>query len=323
VLSELPEEWRAATSRWARINRRGRTLIDGQSCPSRNEEYLLYQTLVGTWPLDGMGRLKAAPTTEVAPTYRDRIVAYMQKAMREAKICTSWLNPSEAHEQAMTRFVDFVLARDHSVFRADFMAFVHRVSTHGIYNSLAQLAVKIGAPGVPDVYQGSELWDFTLVDPDNRRPVDYAYRQALLAELETAVAAEGEGAVAARLAASPFDDRLKLLTTMTLLRLRREEHTVFDCGAYQPLTVTGTHRERVFAFARSLGTRHVVVAVPRLTASFDGNWDDTTIELPRAAFHEVFTGQCFPDPCLPDPSRPAVRAAELFDRFPIAALRGH
>ena len=158
--------------------------IDGQSYPSRNEEYLLYQTLVGILAARADGR----PTRSAA--YRERIVAYMHKAMREAKVNTSWLNPSEPHEQAMTRFVE-VGAGAATTRRSatDFVAFQRRVAQLGIYNSLAQLALKIAAPGVPDFYQGTELWDFSLVDPDNRRPVDYARRRALLAELDAAIAA--------------------------------------------------------------------------------------------------------------------------------------
>jgi (1->4)-alpha-D-glucan 1-alpha-D-glucosylmutase len=321
VLADLAEDWKAATSRWARLNRRGRSLLDGQSYPSRNDEYLLYQTLVGTWPLQPMD----GPATA---TYRERIVGYMHKAMREAKIYTSWLNPSDAHEQAMTRFVDFVLASAHVAFRADFEAFAQRVSRHGIHNSLAQLAIKIGAPGVPDFYQGTEIWDFTLVDPDNRRPVDYGHRRALLADLDAALVRDGTAAVASRLAADPFDDRLKLYATTMMLRLRREEHAIFDEGSYRPLATSGMHGHRVFAFARSLAGRHAVVAVPRLTASFNGDWGDTRIELPEAsAFRELFTGR-YPTPDSAGPAPPSgdglvtsIRAAELFTQFPIAVLR--
>ena len=170
VLSEVPDAWKQATSRWARSNRRGRTIIDGQSYPSRNEEYLLYQTLVGTWPPAPMDAAQEQ-------VYRERIVAYMQKAMREAKVFTSWLNPSEPHEEAMKQFVEAVLDPDNTAFREDFVAFQDRIADFGVYNSLAQLAVKIAAPGVPDFYQGTELWDFSLVDPDNRRAVDFGRRQ--------------------------------------------------------------------------------------------------------------------------------------------------
>ena len=186
VLSELPGAWKQATARWARANRRGRSTVEGQSYPSRNEEYLLYQTLIGSWPAEPMDAAQE-------DVYRDRIVAYMHKAMREAKVFTSWLNPSEPHEQAMTGFVEAVLAPDNTAFRQDFVEFERRVAQYGIYNSLAQLAVKVAAPGVPDFYQGTELWDFSLVDPDNRRPVDYDRRRVLLEEIDAAHAIGGGG----------------------------------------------------------------------------------------------------------------------------------
>jgi (1->4)-alpha-D-glucan 1-alpha-D-glucosylmutase len=308
VLSEIPEAWRAATSRWARVNRRGRSAVDDQPYPSRNQEFLLYQTLVATWPLDPVGPAEAS-------TYRDRIVAYMHKAMREAKIDTSWLNPSEPHERAMTRLIDFVLEPDHAAFRADFVEFVQRVARPGIYNSLAQLAIKIGAPGVPDFYQGAELWDFSLVDPDNRRPVDYPRRRALLAELDEAVSREGRAALAARLTATPADDRLKLYATTTMLRFRRKQRTIFEDGGYRPIEVRGPHRHRVFAFARDAGERHALIVVPRLMASFDGTWADTRLELPFGprAYHDVLTDRC-------TPPLTELAVADVFAAFPVAVL---
>jgi (1->4)-alpha-D-glucan 1-alpha-D-glucosylmutase len=222
----------------------------------------------------------------------------------------------------MTRFIDFILAGDHTSFRADFTAFARRIATHGIYNSLAQLALKIGAPGVPDFYQGTEVWDFSLVDPDNRRPVDYTRRQALLAELDETAGRDGRGAVAARLAAGPFDDRLKLYATTAMLRFRRNEPAIFETGSYRPLATGGVHAHRLFAFARIAGGGQAVVAVPRLTASFDLDWRDSWIELPPGEFENVFTGQSVS----PSPAGPGgllmVRAADLFGQFPIAALRG-
>jgi (1->4)-alpha-D-glucan 1-alpha-D-glucosylmutase len=323
VLSEIPNDWRAAVSRWARLNRRGRSTIDGESYPSRNDEFLLYQTLLGTWPTQPM-------TPDADDAYRARIVAYMQKAMREAKIHTSWLTPSEAHEAAMTRFVEFVLARDHAGFRSDFNAFVQRIARHGIYNSLAQLAIKIAAPGIPDFYQGTELLEFSLVDPDNRRPVDYARRRSLLRELDAAEAQEGRTALARRLAAAA-DERVKLYATATMLRFRRDERTIFDDGSYAPLTAAGQRARHVFAFARASGTRAIIAAVPRLTVTIRGSdqasphgleWQDTVIPAPRgfATFHHVLTGRCVP--VSPDPvsGGPALHAADLFEDFPIALL---
>jgi (1->4)-alpha-D-glucan 1-alpha-D-glucosylmutase len=327
VLSELPGVWKQATSRWARANRRGRSVLDRQSYPSRNEEYLLYQTLIGTWPLSPM-------TPEEDAEYRARIIAYMHKAMREAKVFTSWLNPSEAHERAMTRFVETALAPDNEVFRSDFLLLERRVAMCGIYNSLSQLAVKIGAPGVPDFYQGTEAWDFSLVDPDNRRPVDYERRRALLSALDTAVAQQGPAAVAGALTSNPRDDRMKLYTTSGLLRFRRSHLDLFQGGAYQALDVGGARREHVFAFARMDGRHSAIVAVPRLTATLlpEGDaapvgeevWGDTTIDAPPdapASYRHVLTGATV---CACQKhGRPALRAADVFANFPVAFLEPH
>jgi (1->4)-alpha-D-glucan 1-alpha-D-glucosylmutase len=324
VLSELPGVWKQATSRWARANRRGRSTLDGQSYPSRNEEYLLYQTLIGTWPLSPM-------TADGEADYRARIVAYMHKAMREAKVFTSWLNPSDAHERAMARFVETALAPDNEAFRSDFLMLERRVASCGIYNSLSQLAVKIGAPGVPDFYQGTEVWDFSLVDPDNRRPVDYGRRRTLLNELDAAVEQRGPAAVVGELMANPRDDRTKLYTTSALLRFRRSHLDMFQRGAYQALDVGGARRAHVFAFARTDGRQSVLVAVPRLPATLlaEGDvapvgeqvWGDTTIDAPLdapASYRHVLTGATV-CACEKDGS-PALRAADVFASFPVAFL---
>jgi (1->4)-alpha-D-glucan 1-alpha-D-glucosylmutase len=312
VLSELPGEWRQATGRWARMNRKARVTIDGESYPSRNEEYLLYQTLVGTWPARPM-------TPDEESDYAARIRNYMLKTMREAKVFTSWLNPSEPHENAMGRFVEMVLSPDNGAFRRDFSELASRVARYGVYNSLAQLAIKIGAPGVPDFYQGTELWDFSLVDPDNRRPVDYEKRRQMLDTL-------GEPS---ELLAHPEDDRLKLFATATLLRARRAAHDVFRCGGYEPLAAHGRGREHVFAFARVLGERHAIVAVPRLVATLkpDGDaplggvWGDTRIRVPDSAprcYRQAFTGACAT--VIEENGGRWLRAADAFADFPIALL---
>jgi (1->4)-alpha-D-glucan 1-alpha-D-glucosylmutase len=314
VLSELPGAWKQSLARWARMNRRARTTIDGHSYPSRNEEYLLYQTLVGTWPfhMDAEGEA----------SYRERIVQYMLKAMREAKVVTSWINPSERHESAMAAFVEAILAPDNTAFREDFLAFEHRIARYGIYNSLAQLAIKIGAPGVPDFYQGTELWDFSLVDPDNRRPVDYARRRALLDE---ARGLDVEGAMA-----RPEDDRLKLFVTTRLLAFRREHADAFAFGSYEPLAFDGNRREHLFGFARrAAGAADVLVIVPRLVAGLvaDANvapvgervWGDTRVIVPDGparCYRHTLTGSCVPV------TNGAVRMADVFNQAPIAFLAG-
>ena len=321
ALSELPGAWKQAIARWARANRRGRATIDGQSYPSRNEEYLLYQTLVGSWPFEPMDE-------EGERRYRERIVAYMHKAMREAKVVTSWINPSEPHEEAMTRFIESVLAAQNTAFREDFLEFHGRISHYGIYNSLSQLAVKIGAPGIPDFYQGTELWDFSLVDPDNRRPVDYARRAALLDELRVSTTGEhGRRQTFERLMATPHDDRLKLLVTTGLLHARRAQAEVFDSGAYEPLALDGQRREHAFGFARRHGGRETLVIVPRLVAGLlpeasvpplgERVWGDTRVTLPpghAGCYRHALTGECV------HAEDGALRLAGIFAHAPVAFL---
>ena len=322
VLSELPNEWKQAASRWARINRRGRSVIDEQSYPSRNEEYFLYQTLLGTWPLEPMDAARERD-------YRDRIAAYMLKAMREAKVYTSWINPSDTHEQAMTRFLESVLSPDNRAFRQAFLDFHRRIAQCGIYNSLSQLAIKIAAPGVPDFYQGTELWDFSLVDPDNRRPVDYGQRRALLAQLDADCTRDGRAAVASRLIET-LDARLKLFATTTMLRARKDEREMFEQGGYRPLDVVGARSEHLFAFARTHGGRQAVIAVPRLVAALTPEavapigervWSDTRIDLTGLpavrGYRNMITGRCVP---VATDGGPALRASAVFEQFPIAML---
>jgi (1->4)-alpha-D-glucan 1-alpha-D-glucosylmutase len=324
VLSEVPGAWKQAVSRWSAANRRGRSVVGGASFPSRNEEFLFYQTLLGTWP-------SAPMTAEEEAVFRDRMIAYMQKAMREAKVFTSWLNPSESHETAMARFVSMALAPDNTAFRSDFLGFARLVARCGIYNSLAQLAVKIGAPGVPDFYQGTESWDFSLVDPDNRRPVDYERRHSLLRELDDAVSARGQQAVVGELTANPWDDRIKLYATSVLLRFRRSQLDLFQRGDYHPLASAGGARDHVFAFARQFGNQAVAVAVPRLTATLLADrdtaplgehvWGDTSIDAPAggpASYRHVLTGATIcADECA---GQRRFRAADVFAGFPVGFL---
>jgi len=321
ALSEIANEWRQAAGRWARLNRKARVILDGESYPSRNEEYLFYQTLVGTWPLRPM-------SDDDERDYLQRIRDYMLKTMREAKVFTSWLNPSEPHERAMARFVEMVLSPNNVAFRRDFIELASRVASFGIYNSLAQLAIKIGAPGVPDFYQGTELWDFSLVDPDNRRPVDYQKRRDLLETLPER-SSDDQATFIAELLGHPEDDRLKLFATATMLRARRAAHDVFRCGAYEALAVEGRARDHVFAFARVLGQRQAIVAVPRLVATLmpDGGaplgavWSDTRIAVPEEAprcYRQAFTGVCAP--VIEEDGGRWIRAADAFAQFPIALL---
>jgi (1->4)-alpha-D-glucan 1-alpha-D-glucosylmutase len=321
ALSELPNEWRQAAGRWARLNRKARTILDGESYPSRNEEYLFYQTLIGTWPMRAM-------SDDDEREYAQRIRDYMLKTMREAKVFTSWLNPSQPHEKAMARFVEMVLSPSNGAFRRDFLELASRVARYGVYNSLAQLAIKIGAPGVPDFYQGTELWNFSLVDPDNRRPVDYQKRRELLDTMPDPLSGD-HAALLGELLEHPEDDRLKLFATKTLLRARRIAHDVFRCGRYEALPIEGSARDHVFAFARVLARRQAVIAVPRLVATLkpDGRaplgdvWSDTRIAVPEGAprcYRQALTGACAA--VIEEEGRQWVRAADAFAQFPVALL---
>ncbi|HET7341753.1 MAG TPA: malto-oligosyltrehalose synthase [Methylomirabilota bacterium] len=273
VLSEIPGEWRARVAAWQRLNRKHRTMLEGAAAPGANTEYLLYQTLVGAWPLDA-----------------ERLRAYMVKATREAKVHTSWINPDPRYDGAIAKFVEAILDPERAAaFLADFLPFQARVAHFGRLNSLAQTLVKLTAPGVPDFYQGTELWDLSLVDPDNRRPVDWAPRRRMLDELRAALAGGAERAALAReLAAGMEDGRVKLFLVHEALAFRRARRALFERGDYRPLEARGVWAEHVCAFARVADGAAAVTVIPRLLARRgaetpplgDGYWADTTVELP-------------------------------------------
>jgi (1->4)-alpha-D-glucan 1-alpha-D-glucosylmutase len=222
VLSEMPGAWKLHLSRWSRLNKRYKVELDGHPVPDRNEEYLLYQTLIGSWPLEPMNDSQYR-------TFCERIQGYMEKALREAKVHTSWLNPYPAYDSAVHKFIEAILDRTRpNPFLDDMLAFHQGVATYGVYNSLSQVLCKIAAPGVPDFYQGAELWDFSLVDPDNRRAVDYDHRRFLLEDIDrTIVQADDRPAAVRELLARAVDGRIKLYLIMTALRYRRDYASLF------------------------------------------------------------------------------------------------
>ena len=189
VLSEMPDAWRKAVGRWTRITGSARTRVDGDHAPDRNDEYLFYQTLIGTWPAED---LDAPVPREASEEYAQRIRAYMRKAIKEAKAHTSWVNENQPYEKALDNFVTSTL-RGHAApaFLAAFVPFQRQVARLGAINSLSQLVLRMTSPGVVDFYQGNELWDLHLVDPDNRQPVDFAARAAMLDELTASHDAAG------------------------------------------------------------------------------------------------------------------------------------
>jgi len=323
VLSEMPAAWRLEARRWSRLNRHRKRQVDGAEAPSRNDEYLLYQTLVGAWP---------APEPDEAglAQFCERIEAYMLKAAREGKEHTSWINPNDEYEKALVEFVRALLRTAAAApFLERLRAFVSAIARIGRINSLAQLAVKLTAPGVPDFYQGAELWALDLVDPDNRRAVDYPLRRSLLAELQTQFdCASAEWAERARSLLENMDDgRVKLYVTWLGLSTRCEVRELFDEGSYVALKTSGEHADRLCAFARVHGEAASITVVPRLIAGLDTNdaaplgeaaWKDTRVELPRelaGSYANIFTGETVSE----DASK-GLRVADLFANFPVAVL---
>ena len=309
VLSEIPGAWKAAVSKWRALNRRHKVTVRAATVPDANEEYHLYQTLVGAWPFQ-----------HDHAAFVERIRAYMIKALREAKTHTSWLSPDEDYEQGVLAFVQAILDRRRAnPFMQAFLPFQARVAELGIYASLAQLLIKITAPGVPDFYQGTELWDLNLVDPDNRRRVDYERRR-------TSFASDP-----AELLEHRADGRIKLFAIARALEARAKLRDVYERGEYIPVESAGTRRDSVFAFARRYEDTIAITCVPRLVASLIPDaagpplgpvWADTRIELSgslRSAagrtFVDAFTGATMTAGDDGSLSAPAV-----FDRFPIALL---
>jgi (1->4)-alpha-D-glucan 1-alpha-D-glucosylmutase len=322
VLSEIPEAWNQAVRRWSLLNTPHRVEVDGSLAPDRNEEYLIYQTLLGAWPLDGAAR-------QPAEDFVGRICAYMQKAMREAKVNTSWLNVSEGYEQAVVQFVRAILSPPQSSeFISDLDAFARRIADHGFFNSLAQTAIKICTPGVPDFYQGAELWEFSLVDPDNRRPVDFALRQEWLNELERRAAEDLSRLTGDILAAWP-DPRVKLFLVWRALGLRSRMPDVFLEGDYIPLYLEGERSENLFAFARRKNDCWVLTITPRFTtrlgegglSAVQLGWEDVLLKLPVEApscFRCAFTGENIQ--LTQDEDGKGLPLHDIFRRFPVGLL---
>ncbi len=309
LLSELPRTWRHKVLGWSRLNRSRHIEVDGAPAPEPNHEYLFYQALFGAWPLD-----LRADDAEAMPAFAERMVAFMQKALREGKERSSWTNPDAAYEEAVSRFIHGVLAvSSTNAFPADFAGFVESVARFGAINSLAQTLLKLTIPGVPDIYRGADLWDASLVDPDNRRPVDYAQRRRVLAEID--------GAMAADLRAGWRDGREKLFLIQRLLGLRGRQPELFEKGDYQPLTATGRLANHVCAFARKLDGRRLVVVVPRLLAGLGSDspeWGETALPLTLALegpYTDLFSGRAFDVAA-------SLPIAGLFDDFPVACLVG-
>ncbi len=328
VLAEIPERWEGCLLRWSRLNGPKKVFWKGRYAPDRNEEYLLYQTLLGVWPLAG------SPAGEFGE-FKKRIKDYLVKALREAKIHSSWLSPDTGYESAVASFVEAILTGGPgNAFLQDFLPFQKTLSVFGMVNSLSQILLKIASPGIPDFFQGTELWDFSLVDPDNRRPVDFAGRQARLASLKKELAYSGPESAGflRRLMAQWEEGTVKLHITRQALRCRREHQALFAEGAYLPLACEGQMEEHICAFARVGDGKAVLIAVPRLLAEVRPfkpalpvgaeTWGETTLVLPEGLpgdrFKNVLTGGMVE--AIGTPAKRLLSLAALFSIFPVAMV---
>jgi (1->4)-alpha-D-glucan 1-alpha-D-glucosylmutase len=317
VLSEVPALWRRSVSEWRKINASHRTAVDRESAPDANDEYLFYQTLVGSWPAEPLG---APIPTEASPELVARLRTYMQKAIKEAKTHTSWFNQGGAYEDAVSRFVETTLRGSAAQrFLKAFIPFTRRVAIGGMVNSLSQVVLKVASPGVPDFYQGAECWLLDMADPDNRRLVDFADREAVLRELMPWIErsdsedlqstpacgcdAALEGYVRTLLTEWP-DARIKMFVMACALRLRRREPALFLEGSYDSLRADGAAASHLVAIARSKGAKTLIAVAPRLMnqhlpTAFSlptgpDVWKDTRLFVPAhtspAGFRDVLTG---------------------------------
>jgi (1->4)-alpha-D-glucan 1-alpha-D-glucosylmutase len=305
VLSEIPDEWRRWLRRWSRWNRDKKKVIDGRPVPDPNEEVLLYQTLLGSWPLND----------EDEASFMERLRLYLTKATREAKVYSTWLHPNEEHERAIFQFAQAILDAS-SRFRPHFLEVQRRIALFGAVNSLSQTLIKITAPGAPDFYQNTFFWDYSLVDPDNRRPIDVEGRLRLLDEIRTWT----RPGCARELLASWKDGRVKAFTSYQALQYRKANHELFMEGEYKPVEAQGARAPHVLAFARELDGRACITVVPRFAAEFSGRsfpvgrrpWGDTTLVLPDqfSEWRNIITGE----------SGAGAALSDILLTFPVALL---
>jgi (1->4)-alpha-D-glucan 1-alpha-D-glucosylmutase len=322
VLSEIPDTWAACLNRWSALNQSKKRLVSGMAVPDRNQEYFLYQTLIGAWPL----------FEEETAEFHERLKAYVIKAAREAKVHTRWIAPNYEHEQALTAFVEAILDESgHNDFLKDFKEFHAGISIYGALNSLSQVLLKIASPGVPDFYQGTELWDLSLVDPDNRRAVNFQKRAQLLQNLRRKEAKDKESLIR-ELLRTWKSGALKLYLTCQALNFRKTYLPLFLEGDYLPLKTRGPHDRHVVAWARRLENDWAVVVAARLFTKilpagdlvFDEQvWRQDVLSLPLDAPQDwvnLFTGEK-----LATPQRHRSRLlplAALFRQLPVALLQG-
>ena len=322
VLSEIPLQWQKHLNRWARWNKKGKRVVESQEVPDRNEENFLYQTLLGAWPLE----------QEAMPHFRARLEAYIIKAIREAMVHTRWTRPNTAHERAVVGFLKALIepARG-NLFLNDFLKFQRKVAVYGMLNGLAQVLVKMTSPGVPDFYQGCDLWDLRLVDPDNRGPVDFRHRASLLDEIEKR-SKQDPLRHARELVQNWHDGSIKLYLIWRILNLRRKYPRVFLDGQFLPMKTTGGREANLITYARRRGNTWIMTIVPRWLARskvppaltrLHKFWLGSHIALPANApqsWLNVLTGETVKTSRLR--RAPTLSLADVFKNFPVAVLSG-
>ncbi|HEX2911429.1 MAG TPA: malto-oligosyltrehalose synthase [Chloroflexia bacterium] len=341
VLSELPAEWQAALRRWRKLNQTHKKTVDEQQAPNRNEEYLLYQTLLGVWPFETYASETGSLSEETRQELISRLQDYMRKALNEAKINSSWVNTNEPYLQAVSDFIAAILDPQKSrEFLADFKRLQKKIAFYGAFNSLSQTLVKLTSPGVPDIYQGNEIWDFSMVDPDNRRPVDYDRRQSLLSEVSQIQPAPESLAKLVE-GAALSDGRIKLYLTSRLLNYRQAHPDIFQESSYAPVEAHGPRQDNVCAYSRRLesanNSREILVVAPRLLTQLAGDeenkltslcgaaWAGTSLALPgREAgqqYRNLLTGEIVKVlPAAVAEGAPELALEEVLASFPMAML---
>lgn len=314
ALSELPEEWKNSLRSWHRANKKHKTKLDNEPAPGKNDEYLIYETLIGAFPF----------MPEDIEVFKERMKEFIVKAVREAKVHTAWLKPDDKYEKACVDFIDGILdGSAGNTFLSDFIVFQKKLARYGISNSLSQVLLKMTLPGVPDIYQGGELWDLNLVDPDNRRPVDFDKRQKYLTGI-----IENKGApedLIKQLSACPEDGRIKMFTIHRLLTARNERRRLFEEGEYIPLEARGRFADNIIAFARRKDSDVCISVATRFLSrlSKDGDipptgeaWRDTCISLPGdmpCRWKNIFTAKTIS-------GESSILVSDILSEFPVGAL---
>ena len=289
VISELIDDWKTRLARWSYRNARRKISVHDKECPDAREEYLLYQTLLGAWPFESSG-------DEAPPGFVERVQAYMVKAASEAKRNTTWTDADPSYKEALTKYVADVLeGPDAAPFLNDFLTFQRRVARVAVPHSLAHTLLKLLSPGAVDIYQGSDLWDFSMVDPDNRRPVDFSRREQILQQIKSRLeSGESRQDVARTLYEHPEDGAIKLYLLWVGLNHRKANTDLYLKGMYRPAEIVGDLKEHAIAIGRTHQGKNVIGVAPRLVAGMMGEdgtippigrdiWGDTEISIPEAA----------------------------------------